>query len=224
MGDDRDMELLGKTQLFDLAIGGHTHVQLDTLVNGTLLTQSGKNLQNVGATIVRMRGRKVESIDYRIVPLDACEPDASFAEQVAGYYADPELNRFIGKFAVQPDKTGLANWMARAIAEDAGADIGVYHVGGVRLDSIAAGDVSRARVYDLEPFGTKVATLRMTPADAAHDHRQVQRGYARGTPRRHHSFYAVYHSGRRIGPGVRRALPRPARGSGLFAGHERLYL
>ncbi len=163
MGDDRDMELLGKTQLFDLAIGGHTHVQLDTLVNGTLLTQSGKNLQNVGATIVRMRGRKVESIDYRIVPLDAYEPDASFAEQVAGYYADPELNRFIGKFAVQPDKTGLANWMARAIAEDAGADIGVYHVGGVRLDSIAAGDVSRARVYDLEPFGTKVATLRMTP-------------------------------------------------------------
>jgi len=117
----------------------------------------------VGATTVRMRGRKVESIDYRIVPLDACEPDASFAEQVAGYYADPELNRFIGKFAVQPDKTGLANWMARAIAEDAGADIGVYHVGGVRLDSIAAGDVSRARVYDLEPFGTKVATLRMTP-------------------------------------------------------------
>ncbi len=125
MGDDRDMELLGKTQLFDLAIGGHTHVQLDTLVNGTLLTQSGKNLQNVGATTVRMRGRKVESIDYRIVPLDACEPDASFAEQVAGYYADPELNRFIGKFAEQPDKTGLANWMARAIAEDAGADIGV---------------------------------------------------------------------------------------------------
>lgn len=163
MGDDRDMELLGKTQLFDLVIGGHTHVELDTLVNGTLLTQSGRNLQNVGATTVRMSGHKVESIDYRIVPLDAYAPDAEFAAQVEGYYADSELNRFIGKFATQPDKAGLANWMARAIAEDAGADIGVYHVGGVRLDSIAAGDVSRARVYDLEPFGTRVATLRMTP-------------------------------------------------------------
>ena len=163
MGDDRDLELLSKTQLFDLVIGGHTHVELDTLVNGTLLTQSGRNLQNVGATTVRMRGHKVESIDYRIVPLDAYAPDAEFAAQVEGYYADSELNRFIGKFAVQPDKAGLANWMARAIAEDAGADIGVYHVGGVRLDSIAAGDVSRARVYDLEPFGTRVATLRMTP-------------------------------------------------------------
>jgi len=163
MGDDRDMELLNKTQLFDLAIGGHTHVALDTLVNGTLLTQTGKNLQNVGVSTVRMRGRKVASVDYRLVPLDSYEPDPVFAEQVEGYYADPELNRFIGKFAGQPDKAGLANWMARAIAEDAGADIGVYHVGGVRLDSIAAGDVSRARIYDLEPFGTTVATLRMTP-------------------------------------------------------------
>ncbi len=60
MGDDRDMELLNKTQLFDLAIGGHTHVVLDTLVNGTLLTQTGKNLQNVGVSTVRLRGHKVE--------------------------------------------------------------------------------------------------------------------------------------------------------------------
>ena len=163
MGHGRDIELLNKTQLFDLAVGGHTHVKLDTLVNGTLLTQTGSNLQNVGVSTVRMRGRKVESVDFRLVSLDGYEPDAAFAEQVAGYYDDPELNRYIGKFAAQPDKAGLANWMARAIAEDAGADIGVYHVGGVRLDSIAMGDVSRARVYDLEPFGTTVATLRMTP-------------------------------------------------------------
>ncbi len=163
MGDDRDAELLGKTQLFDLVVGGHTHVEVDTLVNGTLLTQSGRNLQNIGVSTVRMRGRKVESVDYRLVPLDDYEPDAAFAGQVEGYYADPELNRFIGKFAQQPDKAGLANWMARAIAGEAGADIGVYHVGGVRLDKIEAGDVSRARVYDLEPFGTTIATLRMTP-------------------------------------------------------------
>ncbi len=36
-------------------------------------------------------------------------------------------------------------------------------MGGVRLDGIAAGDVSRARVYDLEPFGTRIAVMKMTP-------------------------------------------------------------
>ena len=162
MGDDRDMELLGKTQLFDLAVGGHTHVVLDTLVNGTLLTQTGRNLANIGVSTIRLRGRRVESVDFRVVSLDDYQPDPVFAGLVDDYYADPELNRSIGRFAQRIDKAGLANWMARSIAEETGADIGVYHVGGVRLDEIPAGDVSRARVYDLEPFGTTVATLRMT--------------------------------------------------------------
>ncbi len=155
MGDDRDMELLNKTQLFDLAIGGHTH--------GTLLTQTGKNLQNVGVSTVRLRGHKVESVDFRVVPLDGYAPDEAFARQVEDYYADAELNKAIGKFALPADKAGLANWMASAIADEADADLGLYHVGGVRLDGIAAGDVSRARVYDLEPFGTRIAVMKMTP-------------------------------------------------------------
>ncbi len=163
MGDDRDMELLNKTQLFDLAIGGHTHVVLDTLVDGTLLTQTGKNLQNVGVSTVRLRGHKVESVDFRVVPLDGYAPDEAFARQVEDYYADAELNKAIGKFALPADKAGLANWMASAIADEADADLGLYHVGGVRLDGIAAGDVSRARVYDLEPFGTRIAVMKMTP-------------------------------------------------------------
>ena len=126
MGDDRDMELLGKTQLFDLVIGGHTHVVLDTLINGTLLTQTGKNLKNLGVSTVRLRGHKVQSVDFRVVSLDDYAPDAAFAAQVEGYYADAELNRSIGSFAARADKAGLANWMAEAIADEADADIGVY--------------------------------------------------------------------------------------------------
>ena len=35
----------------------------------------------------------------------------------------------------------------------------------MRLDSIPAGGVSAASVYGLEPFGTLVAEMKMTPAD-----------------------------------------------------------
>ena len=132
-------------------------------INGTLLTQTGKNLKNLGVSTVRLRGHKVQSVDFRVVSLDDYAPDAAFAAQVEGYYADAELNRSIGSFAARADKAGLANWMAEAIADEADADIGVYHVGGVRLDAIPAGDVSRARIYDLEPFGTRIATMKMTP-------------------------------------------------------------
>ena len=163
MGDDRDMELLAKETRFDLVVGGHTHVELDTLVNGTLLTQTGRNLRNVGVSTIRLRGRKVVGIDFRLVSLDDYRPDSLFARKVETYYADPALTETIGSFAGQADKAGLANWMASAIAEETGSRIGVYHVGGVRLDGIPAGDVSRARVYDLEPFGTRIAVMKMTP-------------------------------------------------------------
>ena len=163
MGDDRDMELLAKETRFDLVVGGHTHVELDTLVNGTLLTQTGRNLRNVGVSTIRLRGRRVVGIDFRLVSLDDYRPDSLFARKVETYYADPALTETIGSFAGQADKAGLANWMASSIAEETGSRIGVYHVGGVRLDGIPAGDVSRARVYDLEPFGTRIAVMKMTP-------------------------------------------------------------
>ena len=169
MGDDRDEELLGRTRLFDLVIGGHTHVLRDTVVNGTLLTQTGKDLRYVGVTEIRLRGGKVQSADFRLVPLDGYGPDAGFAAEVERYYASPELNRPVGAFAATMDKQGLANWMAAAVADEADAAllIAQEHLvrGGVRLDSIAAGGVGVARVYDLEPFGTQVARMEMTPAE-----------------------------------------------------------
>lgn len=102
MGDDRDAELLGRCGLFDVVIGGHTHVECDTVINRTLMTQTGKNLTNVGVTTIRLRGGKVVGTDYRIVPLAGYDPDPEYRAEVERYYADPELNRPVGEFAGRP--------------------------------------------------------------------------------------------------------------------------
>lgn len=163
MGDDRDAELLARETRFDVILGGHTHEEVDTLVNGTLLTQTGKDLQCVGVTTIRLRGRKIVGIDYRLVPLGGYAPDPEYQAEVDRCYADERLNRPVGSFASAADKAGLANWMASAAAAEAGAEVGFYHIGGVRLDSIPAGGIGIARIYDLEPFGTQIAVMRMTP-------------------------------------------------------------
>lgn len=165
MGDDRDLELLADGVPYDLVIGGHTHVLRDTTVNGTLLTQAGKNLANVGVTTIRLRGRRIAQIDYRTVSLDGYSEAPEYRALVDESYADPQLNAPVGVFGREADKWGVANWMASAIAGEAGAEIGIYHIGGVRLDGIPAGGVSTGTVYDLEPFGTKIALMTMTPAD-----------------------------------------------------------
>lgn len=164
MGDDRDRELLQSGTPYDLVIGGHTHVLRDTLIGGTLLTQTGKELRNVGATTVRLRGGKVTGIDFRIVPLDDYPESPEYRALVDESYADPTLNAPVGVFGAAADKWGAANWMAAAVADEADADIGFYHIGGVRLDGIPAGGVSTGTVYGLEPFGTKIARMTMTPA------------------------------------------------------------
>ena len=166
MGDDRDRELLaGGASQYDVVIGGHTHEEVDTLIGGTLLTQTGKDLRNIGVTTIRMKGKKVVGVDFRLVPLAGYEPDPVFQKQVDACYANPELNRPMGGFGNAANKWGLANWMAGAVADGIDAEIGFYHIGGVRLDSIPAGGVSAASVYGLEPFGTLVAEMKMTPAD-----------------------------------------------------------
>ena len=163
MGDDRDLELLEqKTQDLDLVLGGHTHVLIDTLVGKTLLTQTKKNLANVGVTVVRFEGKKLASVDFRVVSLDDYAADADYQKMCDGYYANEELNRAVGEFTQKATKTGLANWMARSSAEAAGCELGFYHIGGVRLDGIEKGGVGTAKFFDLEPFGSKIVKVKMT--------------------------------------------------------------
>ena len=163
MGDDRDEEFLLADTSYDEVIGGHTHKEIDKIVGRTLLTQTGKDLYEVGVTVIRMKGKKITDIDYRLVSLKNYAPDPEFQRLVDESYANPELRKPIGELKNAADKWGLANWMARTVADEEDADVGFYHIGGVRLDSLAAGGVSTAQVFDLEPFGTQIGEFEMTP-------------------------------------------------------------
>ncbi len=149
---------------YDVVIGGHTHEVRNSVIGGTLLTQTGKNLNNVGATVIRLRGRKVVDCSFRLVDLSAYDAAEPYAAEVVAYEADPELNRPAGRFVNGAGRSGLAGWIARTIAEATRSEVGFYHWGGVRLDTIPAGEVSRAQIYALEPFDTEVVvSQKMTP-------------------------------------------------------------
>lgn len=163
MGDDRDEELLRRGTPYDVVIGGHTHEVRNSVVEGTLLTQTGKNLINVGVTTVRMRGRKVVDTAFRLIELSDYPAAEPFASEVIAYAADPELNKPAGAFRNGGDKLRIGQWIARSLAATQQADLGFYHRGGVRLDTIPAGPVSRATIYALEPFNSTVVVAEMTP-------------------------------------------------------------
>ena len=164
IGRDRDFELAEAAPGYDLIIGGHSHDEVNEIRNGVLVTQTGKNLRNIGVTVLKRNGEILEHPEYTLVPLASYEPDPEYAALVEAYYADPEMQRPVGSATALANKVGLANLFTQSVRRAGKADIGIYHHGGVRLDTLAAGPVAVAKIYDLDPFGSVVSTMTMTPA------------------------------------------------------------
>lgn len=162
MGTERDRQLAEAAPEFDVVIGGHSHDETDERVGDVLLTQTGKYLKNVGAVVLRMRGGEIVSKEYRNVPLAGYEPHPDFRAMADRCYDEPALKEPVAELGGTFAKPGLANLFAEAVRAGAKADVGMYHLGGVRLDSLA-GTVSVADLYNLDPFRSEVLLLTMTP-------------------------------------------------------------
>jgi 5'-nucleotidase len=165
MGHDRDLELASKYGDYNILIGGHTHAELDTLVNGTTIGQTGRKLKNIGVTKVRMRGNKVINIEYENISLQKYAKDEAIEKMVAEIEANPALKEVVGSMAHQTNHVGLCNLQTKIVKEATDADIGIYHHGGVRIvEGLPAGDVTVKTLFDNEPFFSQIHTADMTPA------------------------------------------------------------
>ena len=165
MGDDRDFEMVSQYGGYDILIGGHTHKLLDTVVNGTVIGQTQRKLKYVGVTKVKMRGSKIVNIEYENIPLKGYAPDAEVEAIVKDIEANPALKEVVGSMANATNHVGLCNLQTKIIKEAMGADIGIYHRGGVRIiEGLPMGEVTVKTLFDNEPFFSQVHTAEMTPA------------------------------------------------------------
>lgn len=164
MGDDRDMELAARYGGYDMIVGGHTHRLLDTVINGTVIGQTQRKLKYVGATRVKMRGRKVVGVEYENIPLAGYAQDEEIEQMVEEIEGNPALKVVVGRVAHDIDHAGLGNLQTKIIKEATSSDIGIYHKGGIRLEGLSEGDVTVKMLFDNEPFFSQVHTVEMTPA------------------------------------------------------------
>lgn len=166
IGTIKDRELADAAPRYDVILGGHSHDETDELVNGVLVTQTGKYLRNIGVTTLTFRDDELVDKEFRLVSLDAYKPSATYQRMIDGYYSDPSLRAKVADLRGAMDKTGLANVFTEGVKEAGKADIGIYHIGGVRLDTLVR-EVVVADIYNLDPFGSKLVTAEMTADDLA---------------------------------------------------------
>lgn len=100
-------------------------------------------------------------------------PDQSVDELIQPYRVklEKEMNQVIGRsetdlFKTQPEGT-LNNWMADAIQYQAKkhfkrrVDCTILNYGGIRIPSIAKGDITRNTIFQLMPFDNEVVLMSM---------------------------------------------------------------
>ncbi|MDY6437051.1 MAG: 5'-nucleotidase, partial [Bacteroidales bacterium] len=74
-----------------------------------------------------------------------------------------EFNVVVGHAKVPfADKKALGAYMADAVRYLTKADIAMQNPGGVRFDSLHGGDITRADIYNLDPFNNSLVMCEMT--------------------------------------------------------------
>lgn len=166
IGDDADSVLAGRVPAIDLIIGGHTHVAIPTarVYGKTHVTQTGKSLKNVGITTITLKGDEILSIENHLLPLNDSTPtNRRFQRMVDRYNDNPALKKAVGSLAEPLDKQGAANLVTDVIRNSTKADMAFYHLGGIRVNGLPAGQVSIADIFALEPFESRIRTTKLTP-------------------------------------------------------------
>lgn len=164
-GLDRDTTNLASALPYaDLIVSGHTHECYASKVGDVAVVQGNNKLREVGITTIKLIDGKVAELHTRHTPLPE-EGKECVAEQVAAYTQDPYLNESIGTLTAEAEKMGLAHMMADVGRELADTDLAFYHIGGTRIASLEQGDVSRADIYELEPFSSTLVITKMTLAE-----------------------------------------------------------
>ena len=113
IGSKYDRELADEASEYDLIIGGHSHERINEVEDGVLITQTGRNLNMVGVTEVRLRGKEILSLSFRLVPLTDYAPDPVYQEMVEAYRNNPVLKEKAGELTATADKVGVATSSSR---------------------------------------------------------------------------------------------------------------
>lgn len=167
IGYDADVEMAETYPWLDLIIGGHSHTQLsedEPLHNGVLITQNKNKLQKVTHITLTIKDGKVTDKKAEYIDVNSFSQKNRMVEVMVEYFSNnPMFKRVVG-YAETPFKTKdeLNYLMCDAFLQEGKADISIVNNGGVRLDSLAVGDITMQDVLSMDPFYNEAIEMHLT--------------------------------------------------------------
>lgn len=169
------------TEPVDLVVAGHSHSMVNTQLRGVPIVQARSRGEAidvvdlaVGDTTARRAGdigasrvlsAAVLDVMSDTIPADpqAARIAAAAVSAVAGIIAQP-VGRALAEFKRDGSQYPLGNLVADAMREAGRSDIAVMNNGGIRA-GLPAGEATFGRLYEVQPFGNTLYTLRVRGTD-----------------------------------------------------------
>ncbi|MDH5738434.1 MAG: bifunctional metallophosphatase/5'-nucleotidase, partial [Gammaproteobacteria bacterium] len=168
LGYEGDRAVAESISDIDLIIGGHSHTLLKTAikVNKTWIVQAHRYGTHAGIIELTMDTNEDRIIAFHssLISADRLTRSDPKVDRKVRYWED-QLSRKLGATLAVSGKiisgNELRSLIEHIMTEATGADLGYYNTGGIR-DSIPSGAVTARHIWNIEPFGNTLVTMRLT--------------------------------------------------------------
>jgi len=160
-----DFQLAHQFPYFDLIIGGHSHSEIDTMVNDIPIYQAISSLDYLGKIELTIKDQEIQTIDYELIDLNQYkEFDNEIAALVDEYNDAPYLNEVIGYSHTFHSQSQVGCFYTDALRSVMNTDLTFQNTGGVR-SSLDEGDIVTGEIMEIAPFNNGTVVYNMTVSE-----------------------------------------------------------
>jgi len=166
-GNLGDYQLAEQFPYFDLIIGGHSHSEQNTSVNGIPIFQSGSYLNKLGKISLKVKDKALVHSDFHLIDLSTfANTDAGLKAIIDQYNASMAtvLDEVIGYSHYNHQKYQVGCFYTDALRMRMNVDVSFQNSGGVRA-GLNKGDISVGEVYAFDPFNNGAVIYELSVSD-----------------------------------------------------------
>ena len=167
IGYAEDVKMANQYPWIDLIIGGHTHTQLsadEPLHNGVLITQNKNKLSMATHITLTINNGRVTDKKAEYIPVKCSTQKNLLVDAMVQYFnKNPYYEQVIAKADRSfKERDELTFMMCDAFIEETKGEICIVNNGGVRIDSLPAGDITMRDILSMDPFNNEAVEMHLT--------------------------------------------------------------
>ena len=151
-----------------LIIAGHPHAARATQSGQTTIVEAGSSTEFLGRVDMTLSGRRPDSITHELIPVEGVEAEPEIAALIRPYEeaVRERASEWLGEASVdlpsiRDGESALGNLIADAFREEAGTDVALHNLGGIRA-SLPRGAITYGAVFDVLPFQNTLVKMTLT--------------------------------------------------------------